>query len=200
MSRNIDNIERINMCPANTSRKLWCISSRKFLPAPSWQLLSMAHSQLQQRLFLTVCTSTMTKNTLSSGQNIWIFHNCCWFEFFSFPPTFSEDWVHPLLGDWNDCKWGLCNILDTLSIIWYLAIGYSFWVGSFFVWLSVISRLKWLGAMHLMYWLLVGALIKPDIAGTQTESVRVNQFHRWTPKHQMMKRVWILKIWNGNKN
>ena len=45
-----------------------------------------------------------------------------------------------------------------------------------------------------MYWLLEGALIKPDNAGTQTESVRVNQFHRWTPKHQMMKRVHILNL------
>ena len=68
------------------------------------------------------------------------------------------------------------------------AVGFKFLIISFFE-IEMIGR----DAFD-VHRLLVGALIKPDIAETQTESVRVNQFYHWTPKHQMMKRVQILNI------
>ena len=123
-------------CPANTSWKLWYISSWKFVPAPSWQLLSMAHSQLEQRLFLTVCTSTMTKNTLSSGQNLWIVHIFCLFE----DPTlkhFSSEYqqsslIHFLLGDWNYWKGCIEWFIVGYLFVCYQLLVFKFLIISFF--------------------------------------------------------------------
>ena len=117
-----------------TFQKLLCISPWNFQHLLD-NFSEWAHSQLQRRLFLAVCSSTMTKHTFSGGQKI---NHVSWFVL-----TCEGEMLQKIIhlvsialslkdsSDWMWCIWCIgyrhqikTNILQKVKQNWLLSLNF----------------------------------------------------------------------------